>query len=166
MRSLLLVLFLNLYTILVFAHGDKPHKVTESKENTVVVESTGSANQEINDNYLKYVKPIFQMKCMDCHGSGNEKPWYYALPGSKQLMDSDIEEAKEHMDMTNDFPFGGHGEPGEDLESLEESIKEETMPPWQYKLMHWSSTLTEPEKDTIKKWIKESLILIKQEEPH
>ena len=73
------------------------------------------------------------------------------------MMNHDIEEAKEHMDMTKGFPFAGHGTPKEDLEALKETVKLSSMPPWQYKLMHWDSGLTSEEKKIVNQWINESL---------
>ena len=73
------------------------------------------------------------------------------------MMNHDIEEAKEHMDMTKGFPFAGHGIPKEDLEALKETVKEDSMPPWQYKLMHWDSSLTNEEKKIVNQWINESI---------
>ena len=87
-------------------------------------------------------------------------PWYAGIPGPKQLIQNDIKEAKEHMDMSNDFPFEGHGTPKDDLEALNKTVKENTMPPIQYKILHWSSSLTEDEKRTVNKWVADSLKLL------
>lgn len=49
----------------------------------------------INQEYLKTVKPIFQKSCFDCHGNTTVYPWYYKVPGVKQLIDNDIDEVKQ-----------------------------------------------------------------------
>jgi len=90
-------------------------------------------------------------------------PWYYVLPGVKQLINSDIEEAKEHMDMSADFPFSGHGSSKDDLEAITRSMKENNMPPLKYRIMHWSSTLSAEEQNIVKDWINKSIKLIKGE---
>ena len=119
----------------------------------------------INDFYKKDVRPIFKNKCLDCHGSLANKPWYYELPGARQLIQRDIREAKSHMDMSNGFPFKGHGSPKDDLESIERTINENSMPPWQYLLMHWDSRPSEEEKQIILNWINQSQKLLKGEKP-
>ena len=162
MKAMFLIFSLTLWQTFIFAHGGKKH--SKNVKESQVIGSQANNYTEINEQYLKNIKPIFRKKCLDCHGKSNLKPWYYAVPGAKQFIDHDIEEAKEHMDMSNNFPFGGHGEPVEDLEEIREVIEEESMPPWQYKLMHWSSTLTKSEKDIIKKWITISLTKLKQGE--
>jgi len=117
----------------------------------------------INEKYLEKVKPIFSQKCLSCHGELSAYPWYYAVPGVKQLLDYDIRTAQKHMDMKNDFPFGGHGSPLDDLEALKKSVQKNTMPPLRYKMLHWSSSLTEAEKEIVLGWIDKSLLLIKEE---
>ncbi len=48
----------------------------------------------INARYESSVKPVFQKSCFDCHSSQTKYPWYAGLPGVKQLIASDIQEAK------------------------------------------------------------------------
>src|SRR5258708_7302489 len=62
----------------------------------------------INEHYVSDVKPIFEKKCADCHGSVTVYPGYYKIPLVKQLMDSDIVEGHEHLDFSKGFPFAGH----------------------------------------------------------
>lgn len=64
--------------------------------------------------------------------------------------------------MSNDFPFEGHGSPLEDLDAIEKTVNDGTMPPWNYRLMHPSSTLTDSEKSTVLRWIEESREILKK----
>jgi len=111
----------------------------------------------INSKYIKNIKSIFSKKCLSCHGTNDSPPWYYSLPIAKQLMDSDMREAKKHMDMSNGFPFEGHGSPKDDLLALERTVRKNDMPPVEYKILHWDSELTEEEIKVINSWIIESL---------
>lgn len=134
-----------------------------SEWETLVQDPTKEQLEQINQSYLLHVKPIFKEKCLDCHGVGREKPWYYILPGVRSLMDRDIEEAKEHMDMSKDFPFIGHGTAKDDLEAILTTIKDESMPPLQYRLIHWSSMLTFSEKKIVEQWVQQSIQSLKGE---
>ena len=149
---------------LAFSHGGKSH-TTEELSVDVKKESVSTTKQlgEINELYEKTVKPIFKVKCLDCHGSGNKKPWYYRVPGVRQLMDSDIDEAREHLDMSNGFPFSGHGSPQKDLEEIKEVISENSMPPWQYVAIHWESYLSTGERKMVLEWVEQSLKKISSE---
>lgn len=149
-------------SINLFAHGDEDHPAKEDKTETINP-NMDSINQEINEAYLKNVKPIFKNKCLDCHGSGNELPWYYSIPGPKQLIDHDIKDAKKHMDMSNDWPFTGHKvKTGKKhLNELKETLEENEMPPFLYKLIHRDSAPTQEEIKIINEWISTSLEKLK-----
>lgn len=118
---------------------------------------------QINEIYKRDVKPIFQKKCFDCHSQTTKYPWYYKLPGAKQLIDGDIKEAKEHLDFSNDFPFGGHGVPVEDLEALGEVAKENSMPPFRYRILHSGSGLSEEDRRIILEWVDRSQKILKEQ---
>lgn len=118
------------------------------------------ALQRVNALYVENVRPVFKKKCFDCHGAGNPLPWYSRIPGPKQLIERDIRAAKEHIDMTRDFPFGGHGSPMEDLNSLEKVAEAGTMPPLRYRIMHRGSGLTEDEIRAVRAWVGEGRKLL------
>jgi len=152
-----------LVAILITPFVGRTHK--EEKHEKVSEEQTTSPTEEvvvskevllsINQAYEKKVKAIFKAKCFDCHSTETRYPWYYKFPGFKQLMDKDIREGMEHLDMTEGFPFGGHGTPREDLEAIAETVEKNNMPPLNYKMLHWKSGLTEEEKTTILNWVQE-----------
>jgi glycyl-tRNA synthetase (class II) len=155
------ILVLGLLTpIFLWGHGDKKHvdnNTTTKVETSIKEEVKVETLSLINEAYAKEVKAIFSNKCFDCHGEINSFPWYYKIPGIKQLMDYDMKEAKKHLDMSKDFPFVSHESPLEDLKSLKEVIEENDMPPIQYVLGHWDSRLTEDEKKEVFAWIDTSL---------
>jgi cytochrome c peroxidase len=154
-----------LFTFLLFslhlqAHQGEKHKEKAKTANKQVVKE--DYLKKINSHYLKDVKPIYQKKCFDCHGVVSKFPWYYKLYGVKQLMDNDIRTAKEHLDMSSDFPFAGHGTPVTDLEAIKRSIEDDSMPPFKYVIMHWDSPLTQNEEKIILKWVNSSLDKLKE----
>jgi hypothetical protein len=145
-----------------FPHGPRPHEEKEMREDTEKrtpeqATAPGEPSLEaIRAAYRKEVEPIFRAKCFDCHSDQTRYPWYYRLPGAKQLIDRDIREAHKHMDMSAGFPFKGHGTPSEDLEAIAKVVSKRTMPPLRYILMHWNSRLTEEEEKAILRWAEES----------
>lgn len=116
----------------------------------------------INANYLIEIKPIFQSKCLMCHGQPERLPLYAKFPPSSFLVLHDQEEAKKHMNMTYDFPFGGHGSPKDDLAAIAKVVKKGKMPPLRYKILHWKSGLTEMESEKILSWVNRSMEIINQ----
>lgn len=158
MKLIISFLLTLLFTQNVHAHSEH-HKAEAEKK--APSEISASVLQDINANYQKNIKPIFQKKCFDCHSGQTNYPWYYKLPLAKQLIDHDIEEAREHLDMSDDFPFQGHGSPAEGLEELQEVIEDNEMPLLIYKLLHWNSGVTKEESEKIFQWIKKSQTMLK-----
>ena len=155
------ILVFLIFPLFLMGHGDSKHEdkatVTQTTETVVESNDTKENLKNINTSYLENIKPIFQVKCFDCHGTIKSYPWYYNIPGIKQLMDWDMEEAKKHLDMSKDFPFVSHEKPLKDLKSLKEVIEEDDMPPIQYVLGHWDSRLTKEEKKKLYEWIDASI---------
>lgn len=113
----------------------------------------------INQAYLKDIKPIFEAKCLMCHGVVSRMPLYAKVPPSSFLVKHDIEEAREHLDMSFDFPFVGKPTdvPQDGLEEVIEVVQEGSMPPFIYKIMHWHSGLNAEESKKILDWAKAGL---------
>merc|ERR1711879_572953 len=89
--------------------------------------------KKINEEYLENIKPIFEAKCFNCHSSTTSYPFYYKIPGVKNMIDKDIKEAKKHIDFSKDFPFISHETPINDLKSLNKIGQKGGMPPLRYK---------------------------------
>lgn len=156
MLKKLLLFILLLGPLQSFSHGGVKHSETFKQKAKNVYE-------EISSSYLIKIKPIIKRSCFNCHSNQITYPWYYKIPGVKQLIDSDIREAKKHLDFSSDFPFIGHGDPLKDLESISKVIKDNSMPPWKYRVMHRSERLSDIEKNEIEMWINNSIRIIKND---
>ena len=146
-----------------FAHKNHPH-IHDKK----VVEPPTGAKVEarfepINESYQKDVKPIFVRSCFNCHSQSPELPWYHVLPVAKGLIEDDMKEAKEHLDFSRGFPFQGHGAPKEDLEAIADAVRDNSMPPFRYRFMHWHSSLSPDEKAAVLAWVEKSLKILNGE---
>src|SRR6478609_4401076 len=53
---------------------------------------------EITADYQLIVAPLFQRACADCHSGDTEYPWYAMVPGIKQMIRQDIDEARKHIE--------------------------------------------------------------------
>jgi len=109
--------------------------------------------------YEKEIRPIFEAKCLMCHGNVDKMPLYSKIPPFSWLVQSDIEEAKEHHDMSFGFPFTGkkYDVPQDGLEDLIDDVQENSMPPPIYLVAHWKSRLTPEESKKILKWANDGL---------
>ncbi|MBI4041792.1 MAG: heme-binding domain-containing protein [Deltaproteobacteria bacterium] len=144
------LVFLGIFLAL-FSSDGYPHRVEKHAEKKDPYTSQKMA--AIQESYLGKIKPIFQKKCFDCHSRFTIYPWYSHIPWVKGVLEKDIREGLKHLDMSQGFPFQGHGTPLEDFKAIEKTIIDNTMPPRRYKLLHWNSGLTPQEKKTILEWI-------------
>lgn len=120
---------------------------------------------EIKVSYQSEIQPIFEQKCLMCHGVATRLPLYAKLPPAIWLIEHDRKEAKKDINMSWGFPFRGKsGEKNQvkALKEIVEVVEENSMPPWVYRIMHWNSSLTEQEKTKILKWAKESKAVLEK----
>ncbi len=141
-----------------FGHGGEDHSKKEIKVESSSVRVIDL--ETINKSYEANVKPIFKKSCFDCHSNKTVFPWYYKIPGIKQIIDSDIKEAKSHLDFSNDFPFISHEDPIKDLQSISKSLEGGKMPPAQYLWLHSKANLSKEELEKVQHWIKKSLEIL------
>lgn len=120
---------------------------------------TCDALKAVGAAYEKNILPIFAAKCLMCHGVVPKFPLYAKVPPSSWLVRHDMEEAKEHMDMSFGFPFHGKDAktPMEALTEIAEVVRENEMPPLVYKIMHWHSSLSDEEKKIILSWTNQGM---------
>lgn len=149
-----------------FGHGGEKHDSTETAgtNEKMPIDSMPASQAVALDSIYAIIQsefivlePTFKKGCFDCHTNRTEFPWYYKLPLVKGMIDDDITEAKEHMDMSNGFPFGGHGKPVDDLVAVRQVVENGEMPPLEYRFMHWSAKPSDDESDSIIAWIERSL---------
>jgi hypothetical protein len=126
---------------------------SQSQSSQPIDAQRAAREMKINERYQLEIKPVFEKKCFDCHSSKTTYPWYHQLPGIKQYIDNDIDEAREHIDMEQGFPFKSHATPEEDLKAIADDIEDNDMPPLPYKLMHRRAGLTADEKAKVKAWV-------------
>ena len=139
------------------AIGEQTYNKTVEEEQNAEHEKLSKVFEEINDAYRLQVKNTIVKKCFNCHGIPEAMPWYYVVPGVKQLIESDMKEAKEYVDMSNDFPFKGRGGPVRHLEELKEVVQGDEMPPFIYRIGHPNSTFTDEEKKALVQWVDMSI---------
>ncbi len=106
----------------------------------------------INKAYTQRFKSLMQPCCYDCHSDQTNYPWYHLIPGIGGMIDGHIEEAREHLDLSNDFPFAGYESQTKALEEIKEEIEEGEMPLLSYRMLHWGSTIDGDERDSLFAW--------------
>lgn len=76
--------------------------------------------------------------CFDCHSNETKWPFYSYIAPVSWLVADDVQEGREHFNMSD-------WKPGKGDEAAKE-VREGDMPLWQYTLMHSEAKLTDVEK--------------------
>ena len=107
----------------------------------------------IEDIPFKEASTILFNKCKDCHSSRGKMPFYAKFPIAKKLIAADMIQGMERLNMDGKLENNGVPFSELDLARLEGVLYADNMAPYPYRIMHWNSGLSQPEKDSIKKWI-------------
>jgi len=105
-----------------------------------------------NDASFAAVAGLLEDRCAGCHVADVELPFYAALPVAKRIIDRDIEKGMRHLDLRAAMQDGEAPVPEVTLAKIEHSVERGSMPPAQYKLLHWDAGLGDEERRAILEW--------------
>ncbi|MDR5768925.1 MULTISPECIES: cytochrome c peroxidase [unclassified Caballeronia] len=93
--------------------------------------------------------------CYYCHSTKAELPSYSTWPGIAQLSKHDVEKGLRHfrIDALYNALEDGTPAPEADIAKLETVVKDGTMPPAAFRAVHWSTGLTQDDRDMLLEWI-------------
>jgi cytochrome c peroxidase len=105
---------------------------------------------------------VLDAKCTACHDSRKPLPFYAKLPGPGSLVRKDVREGIRHWDLYDVGHLGGAATEAEKaaeevplgrLIKLRRTVADGTMPPIQYRLAHWGTSLTVSERQILNAWV-------------
>ncbi len=101
------------------------------------------------------VKAVLKNACYDCHSNNTNYPWYSNIQPMGWLLNRHITQGKAALNFSG---FGSYSQRRQSskLSGIANSIKDDTMPLWSYKLMHKKARLTKDEKRLIIAWARQS----------
>lgn len=94
------------------------------------------------------VKVILKKACYDCHSNETNWAWYTKIAPASFLATKDVNDGRKHLN----FSEWNVDKENKYKEEIWEEIREEQMPPWQYKIIHSESKLSQEEKNIIRNW--------------
>jgi hypothetical protein len=94
------------------------------------------------------VKEVLKRACYDCHSNETNWVWYTKVAPSSFLAVSDVNNARKHLN----FSEWNLNKEAKAKEEIWDELREEQMPPWQYKIFHSEAKLTIEEKNLIRNW--------------
>jgi hypothetical protein len=97
------------------------------------------------------VKNILRKGCYDCHSNETNWAWYTKVAPLSWLTTGDVNKARKKLNFS-DWGLMRASEQAKMKEEIWEEVREESMPPWQYRIMHPSTKLSIEEKNLIRSW--------------
>ena len=94
--------------------------------------------------------------CIMCHSKDAKMPFYGNIPIVGSVVKADIKKGLRAFDMTNVVKAMDQNLPANEtaLAKIEYAIESGTMPPFRFKIFHWSSNMSAQEKSAVADWIK------------
>ena len=89
------------------------------------------------------VDAVIRRACFDCHSSETRWPWYASVAPVSWLVQRDVDEGREHLDVSQWGQGKQHGDETADM------VRKGEMPPWFYLPLHPEARLTEAEKQEL-----------------
>jgi hypothetical protein len=101
------------------------------------------------------VQSIVQRSCYDCHSHETRWPWYARVAPVSWLLAYQVAEARSEFNLSKWKAYRPDKRRRLLRDALEE-IEEESMPPWEYLLMHGEARLSEEERETLREWLEQA----------
>lgn len=97
------------------------------------------------------VEAVLRQSCYDCHSNESSWPWYSYVAPSSWLVTHDVEEARDHFNLSDWGSYDAKRQ-AKLAEEMWEEVEDGEMPLLMYRLAHAAARLTEADKDTLRAW--------------
>ncbi|MHB8261098.1 MAG: heme-binding domain-containing protein [Bacteroidia bacterium] len=106
------------------------------------------------------IRKILDKSCYDCHSNHTEYPWYFNIQPVAWWIANHVNDGKHHLNFS-EFNTYKSKRKFKKLTEIKDEIEEGGMPMDYYLWIHGNAKLNETEKNSIYKWVGESLITVK-----
>jgi hypothetical protein len=97
------------------------------------------------------VAAILAKSCQDCHSDRTHWPWYGHIPPASWLLNSDVQQARSHMDFSKWSKYS-LDDKREILTQMGAEVRNNEMPPRRYLFMHSDAKLLAEDVQRLYAW--------------
>ena len=97
------------------------------------------------------VAAILERSCHDCHSNATVWPWYSNIAPVSWLLVSHVNEAREHVSLSNWRDYT-NADASKRLEEMCSEVREGEMPMSSYVLLHRSASLSDADREALCAW--------------
>jgi cytochrome c peroxidase len=106
--------------------------------------------------HVRPVALLLEQKCAHCHTTDVQRPFYAWIPGLRQHLTHDARQAMLEFDLVEEFVQGDGGTVSEPaLAKIEYVVERHSMPPGDFRAMHWDAHLDDGDRVEILAWIRD-----------
>lgn len=110
------------------------------------------------------VSSILERSCNDCHSYKTRWPWYSEVAPVSWYLAHDVNEGREHMNLS-DWAAYDSSRASRKLDEICEEVENGAMPPGAYLFLHPSAKLSDADKKALCDWVNAERERIKQSAP-
>jgi len=102
------------------------------------------------------IKMLLRRACYDCHSNETCWPWYTYVAPVSWWIEHDVKRGRQELN----FSEWGIYYPAtrrRKLQWIDRTLREETMPPWTYRILHPGAGLTKEDLVALEKWIESEI---------
>ena len=97
------------------------------------------------------VAALLHAACYDCHSHETKWPWYSRIAPVSWLVASDVNEGREHLNLS-DWPQDA-GRAAKKMERMSEAVEDKDMPPGKYTAIHPEARFTADQRKQLTQWL-------------
>ena len=102
------------------------------------------------------VKTLLGRACYDCHSNETRWPWYTHVAPVSWWVERDVERGRQQLNFSQWGTYYPNTKRRK-LQWVDRALREESMPPWSYRILHPGAGLTKEELIALEKWIESAI---------
>jgi Haem-binding domain len=102
------------------------------------------------------IKALLRRACDDCHSNETRWSWHTYVAPVSWLVEHDVERGRKELNFSE---WGSYytSTKRRKLQWMDRALREETMPPWTYRVLHPGAGLTPEELAALEQWIESEI---------
>lgn len=107
------------------------------------------------------VEAILRAACHDCHSSHTRWPWYASVAPISWLVHDDVFRGRRRLDFSNwESTAADPGTAIQKLRNVQRVLRDGSMPPWPYRLVHPAARLEPAQRRALLDWTRRAIASI------
>jgi Haem-binding domain len=98
------------------------------------------------------IKFLLRGACYDCHSNETRWPWYTYIAPVSWLVELDVERGRKELNFSEWGSYYPNTQKRK-LQWMDRALREESMPPWSYRILHPGVGLTQRDLIALGQWI-------------